>query len=116
MEKINAELLSEINGAIKKQFNFGELYTIVIDNYVDNEGWHKHEICTQIIYVINGIIRVLSQYPTNSECISSGEFLSISVNEWYKIVPETENVKLLIIKYREIGINISREIRNDYIR
>ena len=114
MEKIKCNSIQDFNGSIRKYFNLIDMRLMLVEHYEDVEKWHKHETTSQIIFVIDGEIEVLSK--NNTEIINKDEFIVIPAGEWHKVSPKTKTTKLLVIKYRESNINIINELKNDYIR
>lgn len=119
MHKQICTAMKDFGGSIRKYFDFGCLRIMLVEHYADLESWHKHETTSQIIYVIEGTIKVYSTTSdgeSGSEIVSENEFIVIPAEEWHKVVPETDATKLVVIKYIEQNINIIEQLKSDYVR
>jgi len=109
MEKIIPEIT---NG--RKYFNNTDLRIMVSENYTDVEGWHKHNHIDQIIYVVGGSVEVTSE--TGCEVLTTGKSVNIPAGEHHIVRERETNTNILVIKYISTGVNVIKDIENDYIK
>ncbi len=83
MKKINVQKEKTINNCIKKYYDLNDIYISVINNYIDEDKTHKHEIADQIIFVISGTSRISSE--NNEIVITDNEFVHIPAGEFHKV-------------------------------
>lgn len=115
MQKVTSDTMEISGNSIKKYFNFDDIRIMIAEHYNDLDGWHKHEFTSQIIFVIEGIIEVLSK-NSNGEIVMENEFIIIPAQEWHRVNPKTKATKFIVIKYKSNNINIIKQIKNDYVR
>jgi len=109
--------MKKIKPTIKGKKNYfpnTDLLMMAGDIYGIDEGKHKHENCTQIIYVVRGSIDITTE--SGRETFIAGEVVNIPPGEWHKVEVLTVSTRILMLKYRSTGVDIIKELADDYRR
>lgn len=115
MKKVDAAHLADFGGSVRKYFDFNFLRILTVEHYADMEDMHLHNKTSQILYVINGRIKVIDDQE-NEIIVNKDEFIHIPIQEFHKVSPVLKNTKILVIKYIDIGTNNIHEIKSDWVR
>lgn len=96
----------------KKYFDSNEMRMTLCENYVNEDGWHKHNMAHQIIFIISGSLKI--RKGKGYEIVKENEFIIIPAEEWHEVIPKTPT-NMLVIKYKSHNSNFIKQLIEDYV-
>jgi len=112
MEIIESHFEQDFSGSHRKYYDLPGARIIDVHHF-DNtkESWHKHEMTTEVLFVLEGKIEVKNN-ESNKKIIKENEIVSFETGEWHIIKPLTPTTRILTFKY--MNINSLETIKNDW--
>ena len=87
MQRIESNEMKSIGTLVKKYYDLPDMRMMVADNYSDQEGWHKHDVADQVIFVICGSLQisVKDTETINERILHTNEFMYLPSGELHKV-------------------------------
>lgn len=98
LEIINCNRIADFNGATRKYYDIHDMRVLDVTVHHGEEKFHKHNKVTEILFTLNGEIRVFTK-DEDIKLVSSNQVIVFPPGEYHRIEPVGEKVRILAIKY-----------------
>ena len=112
MEIIGINRTADFNGSIRQYYNIHDVRILDVTSYAREERFHKHLKITEILFVLEGKIKVLTKTETKE--LLPNQVVVFKPHEYHKTEPITENSRVLAIKYIQKDDNLIPLISSDW--
>lgn len=112
MRLIKCTSIQDFRGSKRKYYELDSARLIDVKHSSSEELWHKHEITTEVLFVIDGRISVKGLDKQDAIEVGPNEIILIPPNEWHLTEPLTASTRIIVFKY----VNKSDTILNDWIK
>lgn len=113
MYKVPCSATKIVGESTKQYFDSDEMRITLCENYINEDGYHKHDIAHQLIFVISGSLKIKGE--NGYEVIRENESIIIPAKEWHAVMPRTLETKILVIKYKSHNANFVKQLIEDYV-